>query len=130
MNGLSVSIQFGKDDRTNTNLKNETDVLYQWKEILKKRYNVNFIIVNNSSEYTTLQLEGALDLIRLKYGNVKWIKIFIPNSLKKKLIDDPRFADEKKKTTFYWKSILNDDDISVYFDILDESVKFMIENKL
>ena len=130
MEGLKVSFSIGhKDLRENSNLLAEYEVLEKWVDILEKRYNHKFVIVSNSTDYTTLQPEGCLDLLRLKYGNVKWIKLFIPGTIKKSLINDPRFNAETKKTCLYWKSTLKDTDISKYFDVLDEAFKWLIENQ-
>lgn len=131
MDGLSFSFLIGKkEERENPNFQNEYDLLSKWVGILEDRYSYKFTIVSNSSDYTTLQPENCLDLLRLKYGNVKWIKVFMTNELSKKLINDPRFAAEKKKTFGYWKSILIDDDISKYYDVLDDAFSWLIEHKI
>lgn len=131
MNGLSFSFQIGsKEKRDNPNFQKEYELLTEWVDILEKRYNKKFTIVSNSSDYTTLQPEGCLDLLRIKYGNVKWIKIFITNELHKTLVNDPRFEAEKKKSSGYWKSILLDNDISKYFDVLDDAFNWLIEHKI
>ena len=130
MNGLTFSFSVGKkENRENPNLQEEHDLLCDWAEILEKRYNYKFVVVSNSSDYTTLQPEGCIDLLRLKYGGVKWIKVFITNELSKTLIDDSRFIDEKKKNQAYWKSTLVNTDISQYFDVLDAAFYWLIEHK-
>lgn len=123
-------ISFGGTDRENPNLQKEKEVLEKWKDILEDRYSCKFEIVSNSTDYTTLKPVGCLDLLRLKYGNVKWIKIFITNELLKTLVNDPRFADEKKKSSAYWKSTLTDDDLSNYYDVLDDAFSWLIEHKI
>lgn len=130
MNGVSVSLKFGISNKENPNLENEYNVLYDWKQILEERYKIKFVIVNNSTDYTTLQPENCLDLLRLKYGGAKWIKVFITNELNKTLVDDPRFAAEKKKKQSYWKSTLENTDISKYFDVLDEAIKWLLKNQI
>lgn len=127
---FEVKISFGKSDRENPNLQREKELLEKWKEILEDRYSWKFIIESNSSDYTTLKPDGCLDLLRVKYGNVKWVKIFMTNELSKQLVNDPRFEAEKKKTSAYWKSILTDDDISNYYDVLDDAFSWLIENKI
>lgn len=69
-------------------------------------------------------------MIRLKYGNVKWVKILITNEFSKKIMNDPRFETEKKKSSAYWKSILINDDISNYYDVLDDAFSWLIEHKI
>lgn len=123
-------ISFGKSDRENPNLQKEKELLEKWKEILEDRYSWKFIIESNSTDYTTLKPDGCLDLLRVKYGNVKWVKIFMTNELSKQLVNDPRFEVEKKKTSAYWKSILTDDDISNYYDVLDDAFSWLIEHKI
>lgn len=131
MEGLSFTFLVGKrENRNNPNFEKEYELLSEWVEVLEKRYNYKFTIVSNSSDYTTLQPEGCLDLLRLKYGGAKWIKVFITNELNKTLIDDPRFDAEKKKTSVYWKSTLNDTDISKYYDVLDDAFSWLIEHKI
>lgn len=127
---FEVTISFGKSDRENPNLQKEKELLEKWKEILEDRYSWKFIIESNSTDYTTLKPDGCLDLLRVKYGNVKWVKIFMTNELSKQLVNDPRFEVEKKKTSAYWKSILTDDDISNYYDVLDDAFSWLIENKI
>lgn len=129
-------ISFGSDgvvrlgnERNNPNYTNEKELLEKWIPILEERYSNKFEIVSNSSDYTTLKPKGCLDILRLKYGNVKWIKIFIGNESAKTLLNDPRFAEEKKKSQLYWKSTLIDDDITKYFDVLDEAYSWLIEHK-
>lgn len=123
-------ISFGGHNRENPNFQKENELLEKWKEILENRYSCKFIIESNSSDYTTLKPEGCLDLIRLKYGNVKWVKILITNEFSKKIMNDPRFETEKKKSSAYWKSILINDDISNYYDVLDEAFSWLIEHKI
>lgn len=127
---FEVTISFGKSDRENPNLQKEKELLEKWKEILEDRYSWKFIIESNSTDYTTLKPDGCLDLLRVKYGNVKWVKIFMTNELSKQLVNDPRFEVEKKKTSAYWKSILTDDDISNYYDVLDDAFSWLIEHKI
>lgn len=119
----------GGHEQDNPNYQQEKDLLERWIEVLEDRYGSKFEIVSNSSDYTTLRPVGCLDLLRLKYGSVKWIKVFMSNELAKKLLNDPRFIDEKKKSQLYWKSSLIDDDISRYFDVLDEGYSWLIEQK-
>ena len=129
MEGLKVYFNIGhKEDRKNPNILSEYEVLQEWADILEKRYNHKMVIVNNSTDYSTLQPEGCLDLLRLKYGGAKWVKLFIPSTIKKLLINDSRFDAETKKTCLYWKSTLKDTDISKYFDVLDESFNWLKEN--
>ena len=121
-----AKIGIGLTEGNNPNLDNEKQILNEWKQILENRYLIKFIIVSNSSDYTTLQPENCLDIIRLKYGDKsKWIKIFVTKNLGKQLLNDSRFETEKKKTSFYWKSIIKDTDITKYFDVLDEAVKWL-----
>lgn len=130
MEGFDVSISFGKSERDNPNLHDEMEILKEWQQILEDRYTHRFVILSNSSDYTTLQPEGCLDILRLKYGNkVKWIKLFITSNIAKNFKDDVRFKDEKKKTSAYWKSTLESKDISVYFDILDDAFDWLIQNQ-
>ena len=126
--GKVISTLHGHE-QDNPNYQKEKDLLEKWIEVLEDRYGSKFEIVSNSSDYTTLRPVGCLDLLRLKYGGSKWVKLFIGNELAKKLVDDPRFAEEKKKSQLYWKSILTDEDISKYFDVLDEGYSWLIEQK-
>lgn len=131
MEGLSFSFQIGsRNNRDNPNFENEYNLLSEWTEILEERYNHKFTIVSNSNDYTTLQPEKCLDLLRLKYGNAKWIKIFITNELSKELSTDSRFEKEKNKNQGYWKSELKDTDISKYFDVLDAAYSWLIKHKI
>lgn len=126
---FEVELQFGRTSRENPNFDKEKELLEKWIKILEERYSSKFEIVSNSSDYTTLRPEGCLDLLRLKYGGAKWVKIFIGNQLAKQLLDDERFKDEKKKNQLYWKSTLVDEDISRYFDVLDSAYTWLNDNK-
>lgn len=127
---MEVKISFGRDDRNNPNESSEILVLKEWCDILEKRYNHKFNILTNSTDYTTLQPDNCLDLLRLKYGGSKWIKIFITNELHKTLVDDPRFAVETKKNQSYWKSTLTDTDISKYYDVLDAAFEWLMKYQI
>ena len=117
------------NERSNPNYEREKELLEKWIPILEERYSNKFEIVSNSNDYTTLKPTGCLDILRLKYGGAKWIKVFIGNEIAKTLLNDPRFAEEKKKSQLYWKSTLTDEDISKYFDVLDEAYSWLIEHK-
>ena len=125
---FEVKINIGGERRDNPNYDAEVKVLTEWSKILSERYSCEFAIESNSSDYTTLKF-GVMDFIRLKYGGSKWIKIFIGNQLAKKLVDDPRFAEEKKKSSLYWKSVLTDTDISKYYDVLDNAYNWFKEQQ-
>lgn len=80
--------------------------------------NEDFKIVKPSQNYTTLKYKDY-DLIRLKYTDItKWLEVPVIKDMKKKYIGDPLF-EEKTKKNIFWKSFLNDTDLSAYKEIID-----------
>lgn len=83
---------------------------------------VNYEIVNNSDNYTTLKYK-EYDLVRLKYTTrTKWISIFLSKEERNSNIDNPLFDAQKNKNQLFWKSTINQD-IDIYYPFIEKYYK-------
>ena len=122
---MDVDFLIGKkEERENKNYVIEKSILEKWISIFEnEHYKNHFGIVQNSSDYTTLQYNN-FDLIRLKYSDkVRWIKIFLTKEDKVVYLNNELFSSQKNKNELYWKSIINDDkDINKYINIIKHRI--------
>lgn len=116
-----MSIHIGYDFNKKEIITNFKTINMKENEILEKIAKDikidNYVIINNSTDYTTLKYKDY-DLVRLKYTeSSKWISLFLTKEDKNNNINNILFDAQKNKNQLFWKSNINSD-IDIYYSFI------------